>query len=334
MPLKFGLMYSLRSPGGDPWRLADQYQEAIDQVTLADKLGFNTVLFSEHHFTEDGFFPSPLIAAAGVSTRTKSIRVGSGVTLLPLHDPLRVVEDASVLSIVSNGRAILGLGFGWRMVEFDRFNVESRLRFSKMKDGVLLIRRAWGEGTGQGHIRSETQVSPRPAQRPHPPIWIGADGDEAVRFAARYGDAWLPPPNMSLEVLKSKAKLYRAELRRAGKDPSETEFPLYREGYVALDSDAAHDDFLQPLMYTRRKYWEWWGKKGWDGASFISQFEAKAMIGDVDDFIAKAEAYQRELGVSEILLSVMHPGLDPKKVVECIRLIGKRVLPYFESGNR
>lgn len=330
--LKFGLVYAFRTPSGDSRILRSQYCEALNQIKLAEELGFSTVLVCEHHFAEDGFFPSPMVAAAGIATNTDKIRLGPGLTLLPLHNVVRVAEDAAVLDVISNGRLVLGLGFGWRDIEFENFGIKLSERYSRMEEGITLIRKLWEgeEVTYEGHFTRlrNTKLAPRPIQKPSPPIWVGGKHDSAVKLAARLGDSWLPPPNMDIETLREKLQTYRGELQSLGRLKSVAEYPLYREGYVSLTSDLALDEVREPLMYTRRKYWEWWHREGWDENAFFREYQQKAMIGSPEDFIAAAEKYSA-LGITEILIDLSPPGLKSDKVRRAITLIGKNVIPHF-----
>ena len=111
--MEFGLFYQLPVwPGQEP---RQRYQETLDQIMLGDELGFDIAWLAEMHFTpEFSILPSPVVVGAAVAMRTRRIRIGIGVTLLPLHDPLRAAEDAATLDLLSNGRLEYGIGRGAR----------------------------------------------------------------------------------------------------------------------------------------------------------------------------------------------------------------------------
>ena len=106
--MKFALHYSYQSRTGH-W--VDAYHNSLEQIALAEKYGFDMVTTSEHHMVEDnGYFPSNMVTAAGIATRTEKMRIGTCVLLLPFYHPLAVAEDAAVLDIMSRGRFVLGGG--------------------------------------------------------------------------------------------------------------------------------------------------------------------------------------------------------------------------------
>ncbi len=107
----------------------------------AEALGFNAVEFAEHHFSDDGYIPSPLIAAAAVAARTKHIRVGTNILLLPLYDPVRVAEDTAVLDAVSNGRLELGVGLGYRKVEYEGHGIDFTGRGERADEALEILLR-------------------------------------------------------------------------------------------------------------------------------------------------------------------------------------------------
>ena len=124
---------------------------------------------------------------------------------------------------------------------------------------------------------------------------MAAKNDGAIKVAARYGDAWFPSPNMSLDVSKQRLQVYRNEIKAAGRDTPQ-EFPIFRECYVAKTNDEALMDFKKPLMYTQRKYWEWRERIGWEGKevewdedAFFEKYQEMYLIGSPDEVISKAE---------------------------------------------
>src|SRR5688572_21771745 len=139
----FGLAYDFRNP--EQWKKPYEslYRETLDQIAWAENLGFRSVWLTEHHFCDDGYTPSPLVVAAGIGARTQHMRIGTNLIVLPLHDPMRIAEDAATVSILTGGRFLLGVGQGYHEAEFEGFGRKLRNRPSLLEEGIEIIRRAW-----------------------------------------------------------------------------------------------------------------------------------------------------------------------------------------------
>ncbi|MFQ5762844.1 MAG: LLM class flavin-dependent oxidoreductase, partial [Candidatus Bathyarchaeia archaeon] len=111
--MKFGLFYGLQSLPGSGVPHQQLYKEMLEQVEVAEDLGYHSVSVAEHHFIEDGMCPSLLVTCAAIAARTKSMRIGTGCLLLPLYDPIHVAEDAAVVDNISGGRLTLAVTTGY-----------------------------------------------------------------------------------------------------------------------------------------------------------------------------------------------------------------------------
>ncbi|GIR69644.1 MAG: hypothetical protein CM15mP74_08950 [Halieaceae bacterium] len=118
-----GLRALVRFQEPEPWQIDFEqfYSERLDQIARAETMGFDSVWLTEHHFCDDGYTPSPLVIHAAIAARTERMRLGTNLMLLPLADPVRIAEDAATLSLISGGRFDLGVGIGYRQLEFDQF---------------------------------------------------------------------------------------------------------------------------------------------------------------------------------------------------------------------
>ncbi|HVI18530.1 MAG TPA: LLM class flavin-dependent oxidoreductase, partial [Gaiellales bacterium] len=162
MKLGYGLITCQRPPG-DGRSDADLYRQAIELAVDAERLGFDSVWLTEHHFVDDGYMPSLLAVAAAVAAGTERIEIGTGLLLAPLHDPVRLAEDAATVDLLSRGRLLLGLGMGWRAEEFEGLGIPMSERRTRLIDAVTILRQSWGDGLVTGTKRRRYPgVSVRP----------------------------------------------------------------------------------------------------------------------------------------------------------------------------
>jgi alkanesulfonate monooxygenase SsuD/methylene tetrahydromethanopterin reductase-like flavin-dependent oxidoreductase (luciferase family) len=227
-PVRFGLWYDFRNPSGRSFE--DFYAETLDQIVWAEELGYGSVWLTEHHFVEDGYTPSPLVIGGALLARTTKLHMSTSLMLLPLHDPIRLAEDAATLSILSRGRFDLGIGLGYRAVEFEAFHRKVSHRPSLMEEGVELIRRAWAgeslEFEGKRFQLPDVRVAPVPEHTPK--LLIGGMNAPSIDRAARLGDGFLSTQNAHQGE-------YLEALARHGKDVANA--AIHAGQWVIIDED-------------------------------------------------------------------------------------------------
>lgn len=201
------LAYDMRAPdfGADP---ADLYRAALDQCEWADRLGFQSVSFMEHHASSDGYLPSPIVMAAAAAARTQRMDIGV-IVLLPLYDPLRAAEDLAVLDIIARGRLRITAIAGYREEEYAQFGLDFRQRPSRMERGLAALKSAWTGETFEFEGR-QVRVLPRPVQTPRPDLVLGGSSKAAAERAARLADGFRP-------VVPDLMKDYAEALQSLGK---------------------------------------------------------------------------------------------------------------------
>jgi alkanesulfonate monooxygenase SsuD/methylene tetrahydromethanopterin reductase-like flavin-dependent oxidoreductase (luciferase family) len=227
-PVRFGLWYDFRNPSGRSFE--DFYSETLDQIVWAEQLGYGSVWLTEHHFVDDGYTPSPLVIGGALLARTTRLHMSTSLMLLPLHDPVRLAEDAATLSILSRGRFDLGIGLGYRAVEFEAFHRKISHRPSLMEEGVELIRRAWAgeslEFEGKRFQFPDVRVAPVPEHTPK--LLIGGMNAASIDRAARLGDGFLSTQNAHQPE-------YLEALARHGKDVANA--AIHAGQWVIIDED-------------------------------------------------------------------------------------------------
>ena len=209
MPISI-LRFDLRAPDFSPARADALYAAALDMAQYADEHGFDSIAVSEHHGTEDGFLPSPLVLAAALAGRTHRIRIGISALLAPLYDPLRLAEDLAVLDLASRGRVATTLGLGYRREEYAAFGQDFAARGRLLDACIETLLTAW-RGEPFGWRGRTVRVTPRPFTQPHPLLLVGGQSRAAARRAARFGLPFQPASNDAGMIA-----LYRSECARRG----------------------------------------------------------------------------------------------------------------------
>ena len=181
--MKFGL---------SPCQEKVRWDDTVEQCVKAEEWGYDSLWLQEHHSVEEGYYPSPWLALAGIAPHTKTVMLGTSVLIAPFHHPFHIAEDATMLDVISNGRCILGLGVGYRAAEFDLFNVPVKERGARTEESVRIIRALWAEDTvnfqGKHYQVNDARLLPKPIQKPRPPLWIGGWLEPACDRAARLAD--------------------------------------------------------------------------------------------------------------------------------------------------
>ena len=338
--MRFGLLYDFRNPKQWEQPAPQLYAELLDQIAFADQLGFDSVWITEHHFVEDGYTPSVLTIAAAIAARTRSIRIGTWVLLLPLHNALRVAEDAATVDILSNGRLDLGLGLGYRLEEFAAFGVDRRQRGRLMDEGIELIRRAWTEDRvtfpGRFYNVQDLNVTPKPVQRPHPPLWLAARGEVPARRAARN--------RAGLLYLRDPAtyQAYATALRAEGVDPSTMPVLGYRNCVVSDDPDRTWAEIREHVDYAATLYGRWYGEAAdlpgdadriAGGTVPIDARRPSYLIGTPDEIVAGIETMRRVVPLTHLIISAVPVGMRPADTTPWLERFAAEVIPRFQDGR-
>ncbi len=250
--IQFGLWYDFRNP--PQWQIPFErlYAESLDQIVEAERLGFDSAWITEHHFCDDGYTPSPLVMGAAIGARTKRLRLGTNLMVLPLHNPLRVAEDSATLSLLTGGRFDLGVGVGYRELEFREFGREIKQRPSLIEEAIAIIRRAWaGERinfSGKRFAHGDVRVTPVPE---HPPrLYLGGMTEPAIDRAARIADGFLSTGSIGHDI-------YFDCLRKHGRPVEDGVVIAGSWGIVSDDPEREARAIGPHALYQGNQYIEW-----------------------------------------------------------------------------
>ncbi len=246
--------FDMRAPGLDRHQSHAQFTTALEMARWADQKGFDMLVLSEHHGTDDGYLPSPLVMAGAVAGATERIPINIAALLVPLHDPLRLAEDIAVLDLLSGGRISIVAGLGYRPVEYAMFEREWKRRGKRMDECLDVMIKAW---TGEPfEYEGETvQIKPLPLQQPHPMIMIGGSGEAAAKRAARFGLGFFPPLGDDHLV-----EVYNQECDRLGKPRGLVLAPSKLQPgtvFVAEDPDRMWNEVGPYLLHDAVTYKSW-----------------------------------------------------------------------------
>ncbi len=334
--MKVGLTYSISAPKDST--VAEGFRDTVDHVLLAEQLGYECALVSEHHFLKNDMLPSPLIAVSYLAAKTERIKLGTGLLLLPLHDPIRIAEDAAVVDVVSNGRLILGLGQGFRPEEFDGFHRKLKDRNTLMREGLQLLRRFWTEKdvTFEGEMFNykNLNVTPKPLQK-SPPIWIGAKMPGAIKLAADLGDVWYADPITPLHLIKERREGWLAALDENGKGRDSASMAYYREFFVGPTTEAAWENGGNGIIKEYGGYLAMGHLVTEDGklipkdrkdlvAEIVRQ---RATVGDPQACVDDLLRIKEQLDLDHMILKMKYFGVSSENVKASMRLAAEKVLP-------
>ena len=234
----------------DPVKGTANYQEHLEEMTYCEELGFDGVVFNEHHYSAYGTMPSPNLIAAALSQKTKKIKIGVLGNILPLRNhPVRVAEEYAMIDCLSNGRLIAGFvrGIPPEYIWYGVNPEESRGRFEEAYD---LIMTAWTEPVwsheGKFFHLKDCAIWPRPLQQPHPPIWIAARSAESIEWCVK---RHLPTAQVyqTTGQIEDTFGYYRKVARDEGWQATPDDFILCRHIYID-ESDKKAQAVAEPAM--------------------------------------------------------------------------------------
>lgn len=321
----FGIRFDLRNPTFAGTTMHERYQAALDMAVWAERVGFLFVGLSEHHGSEDGYLPSPLVMAGAVAARTERVAIVVAAMIAPFHDPLRLAEDAAVVDNLSGGRLELIVAGGYVPEEFAMFGVDLSERAARTTEVVKTLQAAW---TGEPfEYRGRTvQVTPRPHRSGGPGLQLGGSSAAAARRAARLGVGFQP----------SKGDVWQAyadECVVQGRpDPGPYPGGDTTVTFVARDVDAGWEAIAPYALHESNAYGAWA-----EAAGIETGYRTAVSTDELRDRgqyrVLTPEAMVTELtDAGPLAFAVFHPmlgGIPPRTAWETLHLFEHEVLPHL-----
>jgi alkanesulfonate monooxygenase SsuD/methylene tetrahydromethanopterin reductase-like flavin-dependent oxidoreductase (luciferase family) len=337
--MQIGLFHSVQWPEGSGQ--GQRYQESIAQAVAADQLGFDSVWLTEHHFSRHGIVSDSLAMLAYLAARTERVRLGTAVSVLPLHNPLRLAETAATVDLLSNGRLDLGVGRGYQVGEFNGFGVDIAEKADRFDEALQILHQAWSstepfDHDGKYWHYQDAAAQPRPVQQPHVPIWVATDSPSGLAQCAREDLGVLLPQGTSLDVAATQVGRYHDALDTAGRPRGEGRAYLARAAHVAATDEQAWAEAEGPyqafLSYadSLRKGKGGQGEGGRSPFDLNADLRSSALFGSPDSVIAGL-AKIRDLGVDRVMLFVHMGELPHERIMASLELFAREVLPVVHE---
>jgi alkanesulfonate monooxygenase SsuD/methylene tetrahydromethanopterin reductase-like flavin-dependent oxidoreductase (luciferase family) len=352
--MRFGVLYNIDYHAEIHGSASRYYGAILDQVVALEELGYDSVWFGEHHYARYSF-GSPATIAMAAAARTTRIRVGTGVSLAPLHHPLRLAEEYAMLDVLSGGRLEYGVGRGFLKTAYDLFGIDAEESHRRFREAIEVILAAWGaagaafDWTGEFWTLRGVECFPPPLQQPHPPLYAsGAATPESYTWAGERGlhlaTAFFIPRQ---QLVQAGVRAYRAALSEAGVDPATREVLGVIQMYCAdTEADAAQRGWSYTKNYleffsaldTRNPhqtaaYQNYKGSRSGRtmGDLTFEQFDQAnlALIGTPDRLIEKLHWVEEFYEPDGLLLEVAQGGMPPEEVIPTCERFARHVMAQF-----
>lgn len=316
-------------------------QGELEINVAAEAAGFDSVWLAEHSGSRYGLIASPQVMAAAIAARTSRIRIGTGVSVLPLHHPLRLANDFAMIDVLSNGRLDYGIGRGYSAEEYASYGLDVAENRERFDEALEVITRAWTQEsfsyTGKHYVIPQVQSVPSVIQRPHPPLYIAAGSASTVEWAGAHLVRMLSSSGSAANI-RRKWDAYREAGRAAGHSEEAVEAAL-TQSWVVKHIHVAEDDatavaeagppfiWYFNLLANRRMFdgpnntppLEWWQEHG------ACYFGSPATVAE------QLRAWHEASGVTNTLCWMNTGGMPTDRVLRSVRLFGEQVIPRLRD---
>jgi alkanesulfonate monooxygenase SsuD/methylene tetrahydromethanopterin reductase-like flavin-dependent oxidoreductase (luciferase family) len=333
--MRFGLFCS---PKADNDKFGPEtgagFRDYFDFNIEAEALGFHSSFSVEHHFSGWNQVSATLMLLMALAARTKTLRLGTAVMVLPWHNPVLLAEQAATLDVVSGGRFDFGIGKGYRHSEFKGFAMAPEEAEARFEEAIEIITRSWTTRTRFSHHGKfwkfdDIVVEPPPAQKPHPAFWLAAGNPHSIAKAAARGFNLILDQYASPETLAERIAIFKAARAEKGLAFNPMQVTVARQLYVAKDKADKEAALIKQAEYTKRTINVSRAPDAKTGSHVLAYAdragatEENALFGTPDEIATMLEALQNA-GVEYILLTISG-GKDQ------LRRFAREIMPAFVS---
>jgi alkanesulfonate monooxygenase SsuD/methylene tetrahydromethanopterin reductase-like flavin-dependent oxidoreductase (luciferase family) len=335
--MRFGLFCSPKAdaPGFAP-ETGQGFRDYLDFNVEAEALGFHSSFSVEHHFSGWNQASATLMLLMALAARTKTLRLGTAVMVLPWHNPVLLAEQAATLDLLSNGRLDFGIGKGYRHSEFNGFQIAPEEAEARFEEALEVITRAFTTRTRFSHKGRFSHfenivVEPPPAQSPHPPFWVAAGHPDSIRRAAARGFNLILDQYASPATLAERIAIYKAAREAQGLSFDPMQVTVARQLYVARNEADKAAALKRQAEYTQRTIASARAPDRKDGSHVLAYAdragatEENALFGTPDEIADMLDALQHA-GVAYVLLTIAG-GNDQ------LRRFAREIMPAFAAGR-
>jgi len=346
--MKFGLHYQLPCSGSQS--PVQRYRDTLDQAIYAEALGFESVWPVEQHFNPNlSILPSPLLMLAALAERTRTLRLGIAIVLLPLSHPIRVAEEIATLDVLSNGRVEFGIGRGSIPTHFTGFGLHQAESRERMLESLEIILQAWTSERlsfqGKFYQINDLSIVPKPVQQPHPPIRVAANSVDTFELMGQLGYPIFVAAQVNpFHKIREYLPLYRQARKAAGHpDHGGEDVTLLTPLYVGNDPAQIRQElelsiksFLQAvatLYASAGSLLEGRIKEVLERVrrmTYEQMCKVMAVFDTPDACVERLKGFQQEFGMGRVICWFNPGGMVPhQQVMRSMELFAAKVMPHF-----
>ena len=357
--MQFGWLTLALSPHPD--EDAQRIDQQIEQVCLAEELGFHDVWLTEHYFTGESVYNDAVLFASALAMKTTRVRIGFAVVQMPFHHPVRLAVQLALLDNLSKGRIDVGVGRGtvYNEYEFVGHGMRSHDARARMDEALEIVTRAWTDAPftheGTYYNLHVPELRPRPYQRPGPPLWRSVISPGSFADCGRLGVPILTA-RLPIERIRERWATYADGLNDGGHDASTraellAKSALWRNVYVAESNAQAEDELSALLLKTREHMMHvreaynppdfeiepamlnaWTDPRVGDEEALKFTLDSGSLYGDAEHVAGEVEAL-RDAGVAHLLCQTGFGDMSHDQNVASMRRFGSQVMPRFADAH-